>query len=49
MIEGQPAMPRPPLAVHVMTKPIGPVCNLDCAYCFYLDKKALYPGNRRWP
>jgi len=31
-----------------MTKPIGPVCNLDCAYCFYLDKKALYPGNRRW-
>lgn len=48
MTDGQPVMPRPPLAVHVMTKPIGPICNLDCAYCFYLDKKALYPGNRRW-
>jgi len=48
MTEGQPVMPRPPLAVHVMTKPIGPICNLDCAYCFYLDKTALYPGSRRW-
>ncbi len=37
-----------PLAFHVMTKPIGPVCNLDCTYCFYLEKKDLYPGNRRW-
>lgn len=36
------------MAVHVMTKPIGPICNLDCAYCFYLDKTQLYPGNRRW-
>lgn len=39
---------RAPLAVHVMTKPIGPICNLDCAYCFYLDKTNLYPGTRRW-
>ncbi len=30
---------------HVMAKPIGPVCNLDCAYCYYLRKEALYaPG-----
>lgn len=28
---------------HVMTKPIGPVCNLDCTYCYYLEKEALYP------
>ncbi|MEW6277037.1 MAG: anaerobic sulfatase maturase [Candidatus Eremiobacterota bacterium] len=33
---------------HVMTKPIGPLCNLDCAYCFYLKKEALYPGKRDW-
>jgi uncharacterized protein len=42
-------MQRPdPLAFHVMTKPIGPICNLDCRYCFYLQKEDLYPGNRRW-
>ena len=28
---------------HVMVKPIGPICNLACDYCFYLDKKRLYP------
>ena len=28
---------------HVMTKPIGPICNLDCEYCFYLEKEELYP------
>ena len=30
--------------IHIMTKPIGPICNLDCAYCYYLEKEALYPG-----
>ncbi|MBN1976971.1 MAG: anaerobic sulfatase maturase [Anaerolineae bacterium] len=31
-------------AFHVMLKPRGPVCNLDCAYCYYLSKADLYPG-----
>lgn len=31
-------------AFHVMAKPIGPICNLDCKYCFYLEKENLYPG-----
>ena len=35
-------------AFHVMTKPIGPVCNLDCTYCFYLEKEKLYPGTKDW-
>ena len=35
-------------AFHVMTKPIGPICNLDCKYCFYLEKENLYAGNHRW-
>jgi uncharacterized protein len=39
---------QPPRALHVMAKPIGPICNLDCAYCYYLEKEALYDGNRRW-
>ena len=33
---------------HVLTKPIGPVCNLDCTYCFYLEKQKLYPEERVW-
>ncbi len=28
---------------HVMAKPIGPVCNLDCTYCYYLEKEKLFP------
>lgn len=26
-----------------MTKPSGSRCNLDCHYCFYLEKEKLYP------
>jgi uncharacterized protein len=29
--------------LYVMLKPIGAVCNLRCKYCYYLEKKALYP------
>ncbi len=36
----------PPTAFHVMTKPIGPICNLDCTYCFYLEKEDLYRTER---
>lgn len=25
-----------------MAKPMGPICNLDCRYCFYLEKENLY-------
>lgn len=28
---------------HAMTKPMGSKCNLDCTYCFYLEKERLYP------
>ncbi|HWB86584.1 MAG TPA: anaerobic sulfatase maturase [Bryobacteraceae bacterium] len=28
-----------------MAKPTGAVCNLDCKYCFFLSKDALYPGS----
>jgi serine-type anaerobic sulfatase-maturating enzyme len=35
-------------AFHIMTKPVGPICNLDCRYCFYLEKENLYPGKPNW-
>jgi uncharacterized protein len=33
---------------HVLAKPIGPICNLDCKYCFYLEKESLYPNVAKW-
>jgi uncharacterized protein len=36
---------RPP-AFHLLAKPTGAICNLDCRYCFFLSKEALYPGSR---
>jgi uncharacterized protein len=34
------------LPFHLLAKPSGPICNLDCQYCFFLSKEALYPGDR---
>jgi len=36
---------RTPLAFHLLVKPTGAVCNLDCKYCFFLSKEMLYPGS----
>lgn len=30
----------------VLIKPAGPDCNLNCAYCFYLEKSALFPQTK---
>ena len=35
-----------PPAFHLLTKPTGAICNLDCTYCFFLSKEMLYPGSR---
>ena len=35
-------MSAPPDTFHVMAKPSGAICNLDCEYCFYLDKASLF-------
>jgi len=35
-----------PSYFHVMAKPTGAVCNLDCKYCFFLSKDTLYPDSR---
>lgn len=41
--ERQKRGPRP---FHVLAKPTGAICNLDCKYCFFLSKELLYPGDR---
>ena len=28
---------------QIFAKPIGAICNLDCHYCYYLQKESLYP------
>jgi uncharacterized protein len=28
---------------QIFAKPAGPICNLDCHYCYYLKKEQLYP------
>lgn len=33
---------------HILSKPIGPLCNLDCEYCFYLDKTDYYPETKQF-
>jgi len=35
-----------PRQFHLLAKPTGAVCNLDCTYCFFLSKELLYPGSR---
>lgn len=31
-----------PKAFSALTKPIGSLCNLNCTYCYYLDKERFY-------
>src|SRR5262249_25840262 len=42
------SIPAPPDAFHVIAKPSGAICNLDCKYCFYLDKESLFAGDTRF-
>ena len=35
-----------PPTFHLLAKPTGAICNLDCKYCFFLSKEMLYPGSR---
>ncbi|MBA7470673.1 Anaerobic sulfatase-maturating enzyme [subsurface metagenome] len=32
---------------HVLIKPIGPVCNIACEYCFYLGKEKLFSSKKK--
>lgn len=43
MSQGTATLPPAAHGAQVMVKPVGPLCNLDCDYCYYLDKRELYP------
>jgi uncharacterized protein len=38
--------PPTPRSFHLLAKPTGAACNLDCSYCFFLSKAQLYPGSK---
>jgi hypothetical protein len=47
MLGAPAAWPRnAPTSFHVLGKPSGATCNLDCTYCFFLSKEKLYPNSR---
>src|ERR1035438_1178725 len=35
-----------PPGFHLMAKPSGSTCNIDCKYCFFLSKESLYPNDK---
>lgn len=37
-----------PPRFHLLAKPSGSTCNIDCRYCFFLSKESLYPDERHW-
>ncbi|GAL32171.1 putative arylsulfatase regulatory protein [Vibrio maritimus] len=41
LTQGPQFQGRPSKRMHVMAKPIGAVCNIDCNYCYYLSKQDL--------
>lgn len=40
-----PTISQPSLPFHLLVKPTGAACNLDCKYCFFLSKEMLYPDS----
>jgi len=40
----KPGIPKKRPLQSVLIKPAGPDCNMACAYCFYREKEALFPG-----
>jgi uncharacterized protein len=45
MTESIPKIETLPTAFHIMLKPRGAICNLDCKYCYFLSKEKLYPNS----
>ena len=46
MNDETPPVDTPP-GFHLLAKPTGSTCNIDCTYCFFLSKEALYPNDKQ--
>jgi uncharacterized protein len=44
-LEPKATISAPP-SFHLLAKPSGSTCNIDCTYCFFLSKEALYPNDK---
>jgi len=44
--KGSHHVSAPPFPYHLLAKPTGATCNLDCKYCYFLSKDGLYPNER---
>ena len=42
-VQGQ----QPVRPFSLIVKPTGAACNLDCSYCFFLSKEALWDAKRQ--
>ncbi len=34
--------------IHVLAKPVGPICDIRCDYCFYLEKCSLFDDHEHY-
>ncbi len=41
-------MAQRPREFQIFAKPAGAICNLDCHYCYYLEKEQIYPETRQF-
>jgi len=46
LITADPRTAEIPPCFHLLAKPSGSTCNIDCTYCFFLSKESLYPNEK---
>src|SRR5579863_2780081 len=45
-VTADPLPANAPPGFHLLAKPSGSTCNIDCTYCFFLSKESLYPNEK---
>jgi sulfatase maturation enzyme AslB (radical SAM superfamily) len=47
LVADTPLPVNSPPSFHLLAKPSGATCNIDCKYCFFLSKEALYSNDKQ--